>query len=104
MDYAVHMSAFGSKSEIRHVDVPDDKADGASDVELLDLIFCYGQNMFQSRPHPSVSVGDIIKLRAGEYWMVAPCGFKQMTIEQFEACGDKVGYYPFWGPEKIFAD
>ena len=103
MDYSVHMTAFGSKDEIRTVSVPDIELEGIDDDAILDLVFKYGQNMFQSRPHPSVSVGDVIKLRENDYWMVAPCGFKQMTIEQFEACGDKVGHDPFWGPEKIFA-
>lgn len=52
----------------------------ATTNKLLNLVYHYGQNDFQPRQAPSVSVGDIIELKlepgsAAEFWAVASFGF-----------------------------
>lgn len=90
MKYRVHMLAFGKPGETRDVFLADswvEKKQGNL-LGLLDLIFQYGQNDFQPRPHQtSVSVGDVIDLRddaRGRYWMVAPIGFQNISKEEFD--------------------
>jgi len=83
MIFTVQMIANYDKGKVREVDVPDQMAESASDDELLQSIFKYGQNDFQPQQVYSVSVGDVINLR-DELWIVAPLGFKQITQEQFD--------------------
>lgn len=75
----VYMTAFGD-GKVREVDVPDDRAAGAPEDEILELAFHYGQNDFQPRPFPSVSVGDVVELRPGARFRVAsPGGFHRLA-------------------------
>jgi hypothetical protein len=89
MDYRVIMTAFMEDSPVRIVNVPD--YENSSELGgLLDEIFHWGQNDFQSRPLPSVSVGDVICLgntpcqlpRPNKYFMVASVGFIELTEEE----------------------
>jgi hypothetical protein len=73
--YTVHMLAFGKPGEIRLVAV-ESPADGN---ELLEEVFHYGQNDYQTQPHPSVSVGYVIELPGPEYWLVRPSGFRRLS-------------------------
>jgi hypothetical protein len=86
MKFNVHMLAFkghgGKDFGIRVVDVPDDKLTGT--LEDLEAIFHYGQNDFQNKPLPSVSVGDVVELD-GEYHIVKGSGWKKLTTNQFES-------------------
>jgi len=91
MIFTVYLTAFRSKDETRDVEVPDDRMEGLDDFDLLDRIFHYGQNDFQPQKCPSVSVGDIIKLRDFNYWIVLPTGFKQLTVDQFSKIEGKIG-------------
>jgi hypothetical protein len=87
----VHMFAFANKndrSKVRNVEIPDDeieKAEAESVMNVLDLVFRYGQNDFQSKPFPSVSVGDVVGMYKGAYWMVMPSGWKSLTKEEFDS-------------------
>jgi hypothetical protein len=45
---------------------------------LLDLAFKYGQNDFQPRPFPSLSVGDVIEV-SGLLFIVRPFGFAKIS-------------------------
>lgn len=73
----VEMHAF-AEGAIRQVDVPIEGS-GVDTETLLGLAFRYGQNDFQpSASLPSVSVGDIIRLR-DERWAVLPIGFKRVA-------------------------
>ena len=74
MRYEVEMWAWADGA-VRTVDVPD--AEALGDKDLRDSIFKYGQNDFQPRKMPSVSVGDVIRL-GGKKWRVEPCGFKEV--------------------------
>lgn len=76
----VHLLAF-KNGEIRHVTIPDEEV--TSVERLLDLAFKYGQNDFQPQPLPSVSVGDVVEYE-GQYHVVCPCGFAEMTREAFQ--------------------
>jgi hypothetical protein len=88
MIYRVYLLAFRD-GDIREVDVPDAELPAAGDPETdhatLDLIFRYGQNDFQLRPLPSVSVGDVIEMGDGRLYVVKPFGFEVMTPEQLAA-------------------
>jgi hypothetical protein len=62
---------------IRMVDVPaDEMAQATSVPATLDLVFRYGQNDFQPKRMPSVSVGDVIRYE-GQRWRVEPIGFNR---------------------------
>jgi hypothetical protein len=91
MKVDVHMLAFADKrGVVRKVEVPgqdlsllEQHIDASALEPTLDLVFRYGQNDFQSRQRPSVSVGDVIQL-AKRYFMVAPVGFREITEEEFD--------------------
>ena len=79
MQITVHLLAFTEDGPIptRTVDLPPEAKD-ASAEELLDLVFKFGQNMFQSKPVRSVSVGDVIDLDQGLF-LVQGVGFKKLN-------------------------
>jgi hypothetical protein len=88
--YRVNMLAFCERGTIREVDCSEvlgdldpniQEAPGENDI--LELIFKFGQNMFQSRPVPSVSVGDVVELN-DKYFMVAGMGYFEISKETFE--------------------
>ena len=93
MNFVVHMTAFLNKENIRIVEVPDNEIQDKPDNVILEKVFHYGQNDFQSQSRclPSVSVGDIIKIRELEYWIVLSTGFKQMTPQEFGDINEKLG-------------
>jgi hypothetical protein len=72
----VHMLAFGD-GKIREVDLPS-PSESADNDALLDLTFMYGQNDFQPKPFPSVSVGDVIALPDGSLHRVLGCGWEHL--------------------------
>lgn len=77
--YKVRMMAFGKPGEIREVDVPDGEL-GAnpSTLDVLSMIWEYGQNDFQPKQHPSVSCGDVIDLN-DDHYLVCGVGFRRIT-------------------------
>lgn len=95
MKIKAHMLAFGG-GKIREIDIPDNELKerilaGATDPDMtgaqiqehardatLDAAFYYGQNDFQPRPFPSVSVGDVIELPDGSLHRVEGCGFTKI--------------------------
>ena len=82
----VHMFAFanvGDRSKVRMVEIPDDEARFAKMNTLLELVFKYGQNDFQPKSFPSVSVGDVAEIE-NEYYMVMVTGWKQLSKEEFD--------------------
>lgn len=91
--FEVEMVAFkdiGHEHGIRRVDVPDKEYKAAkTDEEILDLVYKWGQNDFQRRDCPSVSVGDVIHLK-GERYLVSSMGFKR--LEKGEEGGMGAGY------------
>lgn len=75
----VLMLAFMVGGNIRPVDIPTLEYIAAKDTNaVLELAFKYGQNDFQPKPFPSVSVGDVIRFR-GDLYAVAPSGFRLVT-------------------------
>ena len=84
MQFKVKMLAFGNPGEIRIVDVPENRFimedyhdKRVSLEECLQIIFRYGQNDFQPKKHPSVSVGDVIEFDNKNY-RVDPIGFSEV--------------------------
>ena len=79
----VHMLAFGS-CKIREVDIPVNEWQECTTTEhKLDAVFHWGQNDFQPKPFPSVSVGDVIELDG--YHMVEIIGFNRIpNWEEFK--------------------
>lgn len=82
MIFNVEMLAFGKPNEIRKVDVPNSQITNDL-MDNLQLIFHYGQNDFQDRPHPSVSVGDVIEYN-GKNYTVDFVGFSEIAEDQLE--------------------
>lgn len=99
MKFKVYLTAFKTKADIREVDVPDSELT-FDDEEILELIFHYGQNMFQSRPHPSVSVGDIVEMN-DKLFMVRSCGFEEITEEEFGKIEGPLGFNAYGKVEDI---
>lgn len=83
--FKVRMMAFGrTDDEVRIVDVPDERlAEATDELGKLGLIFELGQNDFQPKQHPSVSVGDVIELD-GKLHLVKPMGFATMDEDEFD--------------------
>lgn len=73
----VEMVAFCEPGVIRKVDVPYREFMPVRPSHQLELVFHYGQNEVQSRPFPSVSVGDVIRLH-GRRYVVGPVGFRRL--------------------------
>lgn len=73
----VEMLAFAG-GKIREVDVPQEAWDKAtSDEQRLELVFYWGQNDFQPKQIPSVSVGDVARLD-GKRWECSMLGWKEV--------------------------
>ena len=85
MKVFVQMLAF-EDGKVREVNVPDNKWKEALPADRLELVFHYGQNVFQPRQMCSVSVGDVILLD-GEMFMVMGGGFKKI---------EEGAYLKFW--------
>lgn len=80
MKIQVEMLAFKEKGIFREVEIPDaeDKLEN-----VLEEVFCRGQNDFQAQQLPSVSVGDIIHYQDKKY-VVCAISFKEITQEQYD--------------------
>jgi hypothetical protein len=83
MKFQVEMLAFGNWGEIREVEVPDHLVINDT-TEMLETVFYYGQNDFQPVQHPSVSMGDVIRMGNDRY-LVCHMGFRQLTPVEY-AC------------------
>lgn len=68
--------------QYRNVEVPTSEITANID-DVLNLVYHYGQNMFQPQEAPSVSVGDVINYD-GKYFVVAGFGFTQIKSETYE--------------------
>lgn len=79
MKVTVEMLAFGKKNELREVEIPDD----IPMYTALDEVYHWGQNEHQPQPHPSVSVGDVIRWEGAKY-MICPFGFRQMCEAEYK--------------------
>jgi hypothetical protein len=65
-----------ARTWLRLVDVPDESP-ARDDESFLEVVFRYGQNDFQPRRAPSLSVGDLIVSR--QVWRVASVGFEKVN-------------------------
>src|SRR5260370_16183777 len=85
----VEMDAF-AKGAIRRVDVQESEMQSLLPLTAVDdgqltervekilaLVFHYGQNDFQSRDLPSVSVGDVVRMH-GHRWAIMPVGWRKI--------------------------
>ena len=80
----IEMLAFLTSKRFRLVGIPlpAEEAKKTPLLKVLELVFKYGQNHIQSRTDCySTSVGDVIDL-FGEYYVVAGCGFKQISSKE----------------------
>lgn len=82
----VHMLAFHDKDKIREVEISDGFELSSKVMEALEEVFKMGQNEFQQRPCPSVSMGDVIEFEVGghKYWQVKASGFRALSQEEFD--------------------
>ena len=88
MVFEVELRAY-KNGEIREVEVPDQEIKNADPDKVLERIFFWGQNDFQPRKLPSVSVGDVVRLD-GKKYLVAALGFTEVS-----------GEYPLSGMDSI---
>lgn len=94
MKIPVHMSAYGLKSDIREVEIPDNEITPKTTInQVLSLAYHYGQNDFQPQNHPSVSVGDVVRLKE-DYYMVLGVGWKKLTESEFKGLPDNIASKP----------
>ena len=109
MTVQVEMHAFGrhhtpdGSVPLRDVEIPDMVAfremqgEGWED-RLLGATFHYGQNDFQPRRMPSVSVGDIIVLPTSptpRRFVVMPTGFREVAADFQPPADDRGGMYTY---------
>lgn len=79
--FEVEMRAFQTVGEpvpIRVVDVPRAEIQGATISAVLEKIFFYGQNDFQNKPFPSISVGDVVRYSNGLRYQVEGIGYSEI--------------------------
>lgn len=81
MKIQVEMLAFMDNGVFREVEIPDVEIPNQN--ALLDQVFYYGQNDFQPRPFPSVSVGDVVYLEDKKF-LIKGSGFKELSEEDYE--------------------
>lgn len=90
----IQVVLLSTTGEVRFVDVPDKEVVqisypvGSEEYKeaLCDRAFLWGQNDFQPRPMPSVSVGDVVIVPGHfehEYFRVASVGFDKLTLEEY---------------------
>jgi hypothetical protein len=80
MIYEVEMNSFAD-GRIREVEV-DEQLMAPNDLDQnLEKVFYFGQNDFQPRNLPSVSVGDVIRMN-GKRFGVAMFGFKELGPDE----------------------
>lgn len=82
----VMLLAFG-EGQLRPVNVPDEVIAGREKdtAFVLEKVFYFGQNDFQPLPDRySVSVGDVALLN-GQFWVVRPMGWAELTPAEFQA-------------------
>lgn len=74
------------EGQLRPVNIPDEeKPEGMDTLQLLERVFYWGQNDFQPLPDRySVSVGDVALLN-GQFWVVRPMGWAELTPAEFQA-------------------
>lgn len=83
-----YMTAY-AKGAVREIEIPDNEIDRpssgpwteAQEERLLERAFYYGQNDFQPKPFPSLSVGDIVQLPDGELMRCLPVGWAPIPAE-----------------------
>ena len=80
----VRMLAF-MDGELRPVNVPDEEIAGREDdIDLvLEKVFYFGQNDFQSMMFCSVSVGDVAHLY-GKFFVCGRFGWKELSPQQYQ--------------------
>jgi len=78
----VHMLAFCDKGTVREVDIAD-RFLSLPAKEVLGEVFKMGQNDFQPKQIPSVSMGDVIEYE-NQYWEIKAVGFNLIGKERFE--------------------
>ena len=85
LEFDVELLAFDDLERTRKVEVPlSDLENCDSDEQVLNLIYRLGQNDFQPRPMPSVSAGDVIRLKQGILYLVKNVGFEKINADFLE--------------------
>lgn len=82
MKFIVELLAYGKDGEVREVEVGVE-AGNSNTKHLLGLIYRWGQNEVQPKDQPSVSVGDVIRLRRRRY-LILPVGYKHLPKADYE--------------------
>lgn len=85
MKFIVELLAYGKEGEVRDVDL---SCVGLTDKDttqnILEFVYEQGQNDNQPQEHPSVSVGDVIRVNKERY-LILPVGFKKLSQADYDA-------------------
>jgi len=85
-----HMSALGSKNDIREITIPDEEITPKTTIEELRVkAFHYGQNDFQPKDQPSMSAWDVLELK-GKYYICRGIGWKEISESEFKGLSDNM--------------
>ena len=68
--------------QVREIDVPDREMFGPIERKL-ERVYYWGQNDFQPRQLPSLSVGDVVELE-DKFFLVNVAGFRELTAAEVE--------------------
>jgi flagellar motor switch protein FliM len=79
MVFEVEMWAF-MNGQIREVHIDDERLEGKTKDQVLELVFHFGQNDVQPKDMCSVSVGDVIRLD-GVCHEVKMFGFEKKVLD-----------------------
>lgn len=97
----VHMLAFmDDRKMVRNVEIDISTSDDLGSYEgkelesVLELVFKWGQNDFQPRQCPSVSVGDVAQL-GHRYFMVMPVGWGEISKDEFDSLKPPTAHYAY---------
>lgn len=80
--FRVQMLAFADPGTVREVEVPVEKV-SEKIHSLLDAIYYYGQNDFQPKNCPSLSVADVIEVDDDKY-LICSFGFRKLNEQEYQ--------------------
>lgn len=74
----VYLFSSTDMGDVRVVEISDHWK-GVDDYAVFGAIWKYGQNDFQPKEMPSVSMGDVIQWK-GEYFLIGSCNYIKIDV------------------------
>lgn len=76
----VRMLAYAEPYCVREVEIPEPEPE-VRISDILSVVFHHGQNDFQPKPCPSVSMGDVIEY-GDDFYLICATGFRRLTADE----------------------